>query len=114
MVDADHYTMPAHGWTCFHCGETFKTPGGARDHFGFDPASDPACQIKLGAERSLLRALRSLEHEHQLLVVQLHNEGSDALRAWAAAMARHSQQIRLAEEHGYERGLADGRKKTGQ
>lgn len=28
------YTPPAHGWTCFHCGETFKTPGTARLHFG--------------------------------------------------------------------------------
>jgi hypothetical protein len=22
------------GWTCFHCGETFRTPWGARAHFG--------------------------------------------------------------------------------
>lgn len=31
------YTAPEHGWTCFHCGETFKTPGAARLHFGERP-----------------------------------------------------------------------------
>lgn len=33
------YTPPEHGWTCFHCGETFKTPGAARLHFGELPAT---------------------------------------------------------------------------
>lgn len=23
------YPMPKHGWTCFHCGETFTTVGSA-------------------------------------------------------------------------------------
>lgn len=37
------YTPPEHGWTCFHCGETFKTITGARLHFGEMPG--PAAAI---------------------------------------------------------------------
>jgi hypothetical protein len=59
----DTYPMPAHGWTCFHCGETFTTPGSARDHFGCAPCADPACRIKVGEERGLVRALRRAEEE---------------------------------------------------
>lgn len=33
------YTAPEHGWTCFHCGETFKTPDAARLHFGQAPSA---------------------------------------------------------------------------
>ena len=57
----DTYPMPAHGWTCFHCGETFTTPGSARDHFGCEPCADPACRIKVGEERGLVMALRKAE-----------------------------------------------------
>ena len=59
----DTYPMPAHGWTCFHCGETFTTPGSARDHFGCEPCADPACRIKVGEERGLVMALRKAEKE---------------------------------------------------
>ena len=54
---------PALGWTCFHCGETFTTPGEARDHFGCDQTDDPACRIKTGDERGLVMALRKAEAE---------------------------------------------------
>lgn len=37
------YERPAHGWTCFHCGETFHTLGGARLHFGGGPDEPAAC-----------------------------------------------------------------------
>ncbi len=43
MPDADTYPMPKHGWTCFHCGENFKKPGAAADHFGEKPGEKPAC-----------------------------------------------------------------------
>lgn len=59
--DADTYPKPVHGWTCFHCGETFTTYGGARDHFGADQLKDPACRIKVGEERGLVMALRRAE-----------------------------------------------------
>lgn len=57
------YAKPAHGWTCFHCGETFTTFGSARDHFGATPNAEPGCLIKvrLGEERGLLMALRKAE-----------------------------------------------------
>lgn len=62
---ADDTYPPEHGWTCFHCGETFKTPGGARDHFGATPESQPGCVLKvgLGEERGLLMALRKIEED---------------------------------------------------
>ena len=30
----DKYPNPEHGWTCFHCGETFYRQFFARHHFG--------------------------------------------------------------------------------
>lgn len=59
----DTYQKPAHGWTCFHCGETFTTAGGARDHFGGNHNTKPGCMIRvqLGNERGLQMALRKAE-----------------------------------------------------
>lgn len=96
-------------WTCFHCSETFTTPGAARDHFGFEPSADPACQIKLGAERGLVTALRKAERDCEELRRLLHDETCEAYRLYAAQTTRHNEQIMAAEEAGYERGLADGR-----
>lgn len=41
--DAETYNSPAHGWTCFHCGETFWTEAGARLHFGEAVTGRPYC-----------------------------------------------------------------------
>lgn len=38
------YDAPRHGWTCFHCGSTFKTEAGARLHFGETVTAPPVCQ----------------------------------------------------------------------
>jgi hypothetical protein len=65
------YNRPKHGWVCFHCGDVFRTPGEARDHFGFSPAATPACRIKLGGERSLVMALRQTENQRDELQVRL-------------------------------------------
>ena len=53
------YQMPAHGWTCFHCGETFTKEGAARDHFGNDQGDQSACVMfdELGT-RGVVMALR--------------------------------------------------------
>jgi hypothetical protein len=61
----DTYERPPHGWTCFHCGETFKTTGGAADHFGAKPTATPGClvRVQLGDERGLEMALRKAEEE---------------------------------------------------
>lgn len=109
MMGEETYPMPAHGWTCFHCGETFTTPGAARNHFGFDPSRDPACQIKLGAERGLLSALRKLESENERLICAIHSESAEGVQAYRALQSRVDQLVRNAEELGYERGLRDGR-----
>ncbi len=106
----DTYERPKHGWTCFHCGETFTTLGGARNHFGFEPSADPACRIKLGAERGLVTHIRKLEDEVARLTFELHNDGADACKSYRAALARYQSQLQSAEELGYERGLLDGRK----
>lgn len=60
----DTYPMSKHGWTCFHCGETFTTFGAARDHFGATPEAEIGClinKVRPGEERGLLMALRKSE-----------------------------------------------------
>lgn len=75
---ADTYPMPAHGWTCFHCGETFRTPGSARIHFGTTPASTPGCVIKAGDEKGLLMALRKAEDARDEFLRQRQRSDEDA------------------------------------
>ena len=110
MIDEGVYAIeaPAHGWTCFHCGETFTEFREARDHFGYDETSEAACRVKAGAERGLLAALRKAENELADAWLQINSESSDAVRAMYAQAGRHFQQIQTAEEAGYERGLRDG------
>lgn len=106
----DTYNAPVGGWTCFHCGENFKTPGSARDHFGFEPSADPACRIKVGAERGLLMALRKAEEE----IDRRRSDDGPAIAAVVDEMrrmqSRHSDALRDAEQAGFERGVADMRK----
>ena len=68
-TEAPTYPQPAHGWTCFHCGETFTTPGSARDHFGATPEALPGCVLKIQGprERGLLMAIRKAEDEIERL-----------------------------------------------
>lgn len=101
--------MVAGSWTCFHCDETFTDEASARDHFGADEGCDAACRIKFGAERSMLKALRRAEKDASDAWMAIHNETTDAARAYYAASARHQEQLRIAEELGYERGVEDGR-----
>lgn len=101
------YPMPAEGWTCFHCGENFKTPGAARDHFGRTPDRKPGCIIKieLGGERGLLMALRSAEDE----LAKYREEDGHMHREITRMQSRHAWALRAAEETGYARGLRDGK-----
>lgn len=100
----DTYEIPKHGWTCFHCGETFKNMGGARDHFGALPTAVPGCMIRvqLGPERGLLMALRKVEDR----LARYMDDDSDIQRAMQAMQSRHGDQLQAAEELGYARGLA--------
>jgi len=63
----NNQTKPPHGWTCFHCGETFTTVGAAGDHFGNFQYTEPACRIKNGNEKGLLMAFRKMEDELRIL-----------------------------------------------
>jgi len=59
------YNRPKHGWVCFYCGENFRTPGSARDHFGASPDTIPGClmKVQLGNERGWLMEIRKLQDE---------------------------------------------------
>ena len=101
--------LPLHGWTCFHCGETFVDKTTAADHFGADEFAKAACVIKAGAERGILHALRDAERQAAEIVMRLESDGTDSGRAYRALLTRYEASVRAAEELGYERGLADGR-----
>lgn len=96
-------------WRCFHCDDVFTTEHQARVHFGCDEMSEPACKIKMGAEGSLVTALRRAEADLADAWAAIHNESTEAAKAYYAQQSRHQEQLRAAEELGYERGLADGR-----
>lgn len=76
-------------WTCFHCGETFTTPGAARDHFGAAKGAEPGCLIEYRVAleeggkpergRGLLMALRKAE----AALFRVHGE-NETLRALLA------------------------------
>jgi hypothetical protein len=101
------YPQPARGWTCFHCGETFTTPGAARDHFGFDCSCDPACRIKVGEERGLVMALRRAEAEVVRLTAALHDENTEALQQLRRVQSQIGDHARDAEQSGYDTALRD-------
>jgi hypothetical protein len=94
------YPTPEHGWTCFHCGETF--PGdmagyhAARLHFGKSIRDDPICQISA-------RQLRIMEEE----LARYRAEDTELHREIAKMRADHITALRREEEKGYARGLRD-------
>lgn len=94
-------------WRCFHCDEVFTSRHDAHLHFGGKEECDPACQIKLGAERSMLTALRRAESDAADAWFKLQNESGEAAQAYFAQSTRHQEQLRVTEELGYERGLRD-------
>lgn len=108
------YTQPAHGereavaWRCFHCDEVFTNKDCAAEHFGRDESREAACQIKAGAERSMVKALRTAEDAAAKAWDAVHSESTDAAQAYHAQASRHRAQLQATEELGYERGLLDG------
>jgi hypothetical protein len=89
------------GWTCFHCGETFTDEKCAREHFGTQQLSEPACKIQGGAIHGILEALRDAEEQ----LARYYQEDSDVCRSMHAMATKHAAQLRRCEELGYERGL---------
>lgn len=98
----DTYPTPAHGWTCFHCGETF--PGNmagqiaARLHFGASIHDEPKCQISAHRLRSMELQLR-----------RYREEDTDLHRALHRLESEHATALRREEEKGYARGLRDAK-----
>lgn len=81
MSEPDTYLAPERGWTCFHCGETFKTLGPARDHFGGSIYAEPGCMVRVqaGEERGLQMALRAAEAEIDKLRNDIDGDISSSL-----------------------------------
>ncbi len=102
--------VPAHGWTCYHCGENFTTPGGARDHFGSNTDAEPGCCIKvrLGAERGLLMALREAESR----LAKHMDDDSPVQQEMRAMQLHHADALMSANDAGYSSGLRAGRVKA--
>lgn len=98
------YQQPEHGWTCYHCGETFKKPGLAKLHFGGTMGALTGCQIKFGEEMGLLMQLREAER----LLEAWRNEDTELHREIARIQSEHRRALQREEEKGYERGLKDG------
>jgi hypothetical protein len=101
-MKAVHHSL---GCSSRYCGETFTTPGSARDHFGAYQDATPGCiiRVQLGEERGLLMALRRAEAE----LARYRAEDSDTDRAMHGMRADHARALIRAEELGYERGLRD-------
>ena len=64
---------PPDGWVCFHCGERFLHQNDARDHFGFDPGSQPACQFPPEYVASGLRQFRCVETDLRSILGELRD-----------------------------------------
>lgn len=76
----DTYMPPEHGWTCFHCGDTFMREVQAREHFGGSIDATPGCMLKLEkGDKQLLRVIRGLEAERDELRRQRCEEDSELL-----------------------------------
>jgi hypothetical protein len=91
--ESDTYPTPPHGWTCFHCGETFlPTLEGqimAKRHFGFDVNATPGCIEKLTApERSLLLRIRASQAENDRLRAEAEDEFGERYYARLASDIR--------------------------
>jgi hypothetical protein len=81
------YPAPKHGWTCFHCGETFKKPGAARDHFGPTPDWSPLCiERKTVANCDLLDRARSAE-KYSLECQKSRDEANEEAEALACELS---------------------------
>lgn len=97
---SETYPTPAHGWTCFHCGENF--PGtlagqkAAQLHFGTWISDEPKCQISAHRVRTMEAALR-----------RYREEDTDLHREIARLQSEHAIALRREEEKGYARGLRD-------
>lgn len=99
---------PDHGWTCFHCGDTFMDEGQARIHFGCDEGAIPGCILRMQpGEHGLLRKMRELEKQLAEVTYQLFEQDSATDRYLANIESEHASAVTRAEEASYAKGLRD-------
>lgn len=99
---------PATEWRCFFCDEVLTTREAASEHFGSDEgcySDGPACKLN-EQEGGLLKLYNGALIE----IRRLQNEETPVYRELYALGAEHQTALLHAEETGYARGLADGRK----
>jgi hypothetical protein len=94
--------MARNSWRCFHCDERFARAADAAQHFGGDQGALAGCQIK-GHEGGLLQKVR----EQEALILSYLHETEPLTRAMESMLAEHAQELRRAEELGYDRGVQD-------
>lgn len=94
-------------WRCFHCDAAFTLAQRrwAREHFGADEGEVPVCLVRSAGEGALLTALRNAQDE----LSSYRAEDTDLMRAMYSMQADHAQRLIREEEHGYAKGLTDGR-----
>lgn len=92
-------------WRCFHCDTLFTNPTHAREHFGRDEGSTPACKLS-HSEGHLITYIRKLEAE----IAQHRAEDSDVLRAMHSREAEQHEAVRRAEERGYDKGVQEAKR----
>ena len=94
--------MPRKQWRCFHCDQVFTSERWAREHFGDDFYSYPACRIA-HHEGSLVSYIRKLEaevHDHR-------SENHEVLLSAYSLMAEARGVESAAEQRGYDKGVKE-------
>jgi hypothetical protein len=94
-------------WRCFHCDEVFTDRREAALHFGVSEDQEPLCVIFTSVEKDIWKVVREAEDRAAEAYHQLHEESSDAHRAYRNLHYRYHEAVTLAEQRGYEKGLND-------
>ncbi len=110
LAAPEYYEPPAHGWTCFHCGETFIHTIAARCHFGLGPDYVPGCVDRLTPEEYKRRAALIRLDIAEADIRQAAARAEEAPRLMAM-QTDHAAALRREEETGYARGLRDERER---
>lgn len=87
-------------WRCFFCDVVLRSEKAAKEHFGANELATPACQIK-GHEHGLVAIIREQEAE----LSRYRAEDSDMLRILEQLKSEHADDVRRAEELGFDRGV---------
>lgn len=94
--------MSRRQWRCFHCDQTFTSFKYAREHFGIEGLDAPACKLSQ-AEGHLVTYIRRLEAELQ----EYRTDAHETLLASMSMDYESRGAAQIAEEKGYDRGVAE-------